>query len=496
MLFINILFLITYTLANQQQQQSEPIYSQFTCWFNTYNNNNEKQLNIVLGYNNTNSLDTFIAISVDNTSSPLNLITPINLNGDQLDLFQVGYNPFALVLNDSDNLILNGSSIKWFLNSSTLTIDQSLINNSTMCSLLYSNNCPTSISNFCNDDTYCNGLEICFSLLDGDLFGSCMTGNTNVCTNDTICIESPPSCIVSTNNPTSTPTVAPTIAPTSAPTPITNGPTVSPTSVDTPITGGPTVSPTRVPTVTPTKAPTVAPTKAPTVAPTKAPTESPTIAPVIQDEDCSHDDNCTIYNTFCNGEFKCNNITMKCIPVIDNFNPCSNHISILNEFQSNFSLQILPIDIICVEHLSLCVETFICHNDSDCSDNLVCNGQEKCINNVCYFNSDQSIESVCNGSFPNISSKNKLNKIKNNNIQILCSEIQGCYIKQDILPNEGSQAVFISSIVIIVVALLILFVVFCFIWNQNRIKPRQFFNRQQMNNTVANRREYANAGYY
>ena len=445
---------------------------EFSCWFTTYDTINDKRIiNLILGYNNINDNNIFIAISdTSNLVNPLNLIYPYNFNGIQPDLFNIGNNPFAFIIIDQNNILLSNTSnyIQWTLNTSNIIINSTLINNNTLCNTLYSNDCPLNITNFCDDGIYCNGLEYCYSPFPNlDILGTCLQQqNETICPSlNMICDELNLTCYNNTNTPTTSlsPTNNPTtstISPTNSPTISTISPTDSPTISTISPTDNPTSSPTSIIT---SVSPTNSPTKSPTLSPTNNPeTSSPTI---LETElgSCNNNIDCFIYNNFCQGDYICDNITNQCIPFDINYNPCNNG-NILEIFKNNSNNENLPLSIVCVEHLLLCVESFTCNNNNDCQDDLICNGNEECINGICQLTSNQSLSSICGSNFNSIPSN-----------QLSCLESQGCFLIKDFTTgSSGGQATLGVSLTIILLAFVIIVIALIIIWYKTR---RIYYNR-------------------
>ena len=225
----------------------------FTCWFTTYVNETRYR-NAVMGYDNTfvSSLRAiqgsgdnklFIDDLVDLTTAPVS--------------FSVGLSPL-------DFVIPMVSVIDWLLDGTRLLVTLATQDDSTMCHHLYNQTCggggASSFAHFCEDDSFCNGEEVCASHNNNN--NSCIS-NTPACI-DQACSEDPPRCM---------PTVTPTIQPTSL---LTSQPTAEPRQTPT---GLPTTLSTSQPTFLPTVEPTNIPTNGPTIQPTGIPTVTPTTCP-------------------------------------------------------------------------------------------------------------------------------------------------------------------------------------------------------------------------
>ena len=200
-----------------------PIHSQtvvkphFSCWFTTYENQSRTK-NIVFGYNNTGNSDILLPFT-----SGSNTLQPDMYNGQQKDIFKIGYNAFEFVLSDSQHL---GGTINWRVNEYTVVVNLDTdLNDDNQCNRLYHDSCAVLIEHFCEDSSYCNGEETCFSTAmfgkqTPNVLGVCSPASSQAidCPLNTPCNESTLSCYESPRPVTTVPTEAPTEAPTKNPT--------------------------------------------------------------------------------------------------------------------------------------------------------------------------------------------------------------------------------------------------------------------------------------
>jgi hypothetical protein len=129
---------------------------------------------------------------------------------------------------------------------------------------------------------------------------------------------------------------------------------------------------------------------------------------------CTTNGDCTEFNTFCGGPFICNT-THQCQPATKNYNACATLDNALVAFFQTMGRPSgkLPIVISCVEHLAICIESFVCNSDSDCNNGLRCDGEEKCVGGGCILQKDQSMKAICGSP------------------DATCTESKGCVTAQD-----------------------------------------------------------------
>ena len=373
----------------------------FTCWFNTYDTGSARR-NIIMGYKPTN----------DVTSGSLNVITPLSYNGSQPSVYGTTINPFATTIR-----LITETPITWTIDGLSRTVGPTDWIEANRCiNSAYSFQCPTSIINFCEDGSYCNGNEICFPDVIGGPVGACHhTTEVVVCSGNLICNDTVRACV----SPVTVP--PPTVSPTGAPT--TKAPTQSPTRL--PTTVPPTFQPTPSPTVATNPPPRV--TEPPrTTEPTRTnePTQAVTL-PVLEEEEdmtqdvsCQVDEDCATASNFCKGPYVCNQFTGTCVPSDVRYDPCQSFRSTLRDYYASVNATTFPISITCSEAPQLCIESFTCQTNMDCSDNLVCNGVELCIAGQCYYQRDQSLAAVCRTNLP-----------------VTCTEPDGCSLVEPLVLN-------------------------------------------------------------
>ncbi len=313
----------------------------FSCWFSE----DGLSKNIVLGYANIEPSEALINVtdSAEPVDDMVNFITPIVLNGAQPSQFNIGSLPYALVLKQIEE-----STITWNINGLILSVSSNDLTESKRCfNSAFTSQCPTSIPNFCDDGSYCNGQEICFPDMMGGPTGVCHRTTEAIICDDSemVCNDTIRACISpvkETPPPTDTPTV-----------PTTDAPTLS---------------------------------------------ELPLI---VRDVVCQSDSDCEGLVTYCNGHHICNQLTSKCIPREVNYDPCHNYRTTMRKYYSSLSSDtIAPFSIVCLEEERHCMESVTCQTNKDCSDNLICNGVEQCVDNQCLYQGDQSIKAVCHSNIP------------------------------------------------------------------------------------------------
>ena len=96
---------------------------------------------------------------------------------------------------------------------------------------------------------------------------------------------------------------------------------------------------------------------------------------------------CTAYNTFCGGPTQCDPEEGACVLVDPSYSPCDAAQSLLPQGS--------PLEVLCVEHLGLCVAVANCTVDAECNDGLLCNGREYCANGTCTGPQNLTIEQLC-----------------------------------------------------------------------------------------------------
>jgi len=186
---------------------SAQVVPSFSCWFTTYNNSVATK-NLVYSYNNSLSTDVVIAV----TDTGNNTLSPSGFNGQQPDIFKSGYNPFTLVLVDAGRVLSQpGGAIVWRVDQTTVTVTQAQLVDTQRCDTAYSGVCPVWVDNFCEDSSYCNGAEGCFSVM---IFGSLTTRAMGACTRPQVGVVCPTGQLCSEQSLSCfTPTQAPTVEP-------------------------------------------------------------------------------------------------------------------------------------------------------------------------------------------------------------------------------------------------------------------------------------------
>src|ERR1700761_7875297 len=272
---------------------SGSIQPMFNCWFLTYHRG-EKEVeynydriihrkNIIFGY--TSSFNTRQVIDITHrnirtgNNTGINVVYPLEYNNQQSSMFFPGNSPYALIIRDTFNILKHRDGrIHWIINDKTATVTEKDIRSDTQCYNKYSQSCSTLIDGFCEDNSYCNGREVCYPNLDNDYTGQCMkTTEVIVCDNiDMLCNDTTLNCTYNNHD-----TVIVTQQPTN--------------------------------TYTPTERPT-------TISVVVLPTEEPTTE--TPDFICSNTADCIGYNSFCKGSFVCSDITSTCIQFDNSYDPC------------------------------------------------------------------------------------------------------------------------------------------------------------------------------
>lgn len=338
----------------------------YDCWFTT----DGSMPTIVLGYANIDPVETIINVTYSSDTDATNVLIPLSYNGVQPTLFETGSHPLTLAIHLYDQ----NDTIKWNINGLLVLVSPLDLTPEKRCfNSVYASRCPTSITDFCNDGSYCNGNEICFPDVMGGPTGVCHhTTEIIVCeTSDLVCNDTLRACAI----------------------PVTLPP----------------------PTVAPTEAPTQEPTTEAIV------TETPTLLVLPprntnNNVPCKEDIDCEGVVRFCTGSHVCNQLTSMCIPADTNFDPCYNYRTSIRDYYALTNKTISPVSVTCLEQERHCTESLTCQTNRDCSDNLRCNGVEQCIDNQCYYQEDQSTSAVCQSS-----------------IQMACNETHGCFPIEELL---------------------------------------------------------------
>lgn len=424
------------------------------CWFLTYPNNTQqlpnqiRTLHLVLGYGNAAASNQVIHVQrqAAQGDAPKNIITPLDYNGKQPDVFKTGSHPLVLDLPDARNFLRTRTrNVSWALGHTLLLVTARDLRPDNRCDVLYANHCPVKIPGFCEDGTYCNGREQCeanfvHAAVGEERFGFCRrAAAAPQCLAPLQCNERAMAC----------------------------------------------VEPVR--------------TRAPTGEPTTAANEH--ASAVDSPSYCTSDAQCNASDTFCQGRTSCQNNHCRlnatyspcavgelcrddrCVPA--NTTACANQ-STCDALASfcrgpatctgglcvyNASYVACPpalssgmaraqvhhsgiLSTLCSEEQQACLSYWYCVTDADCDDAKFCTGAETCTNGVCHEGSPV----VCP----------RANRS--------CSEAYHC---GDILvadvpsamptaaPDTNNVAVIVLAIVFpAVILLLLLIIVFYFIWSQ------------------------------
>lgn len=430
-----MIFLVYFTLLiNSITAQQQVVVPEWNCWYHTYESST-RIVNLLFSYNNLSPDDVIIS-----SSDAENHLVPQILNGQQPDIFKAGYQAYVMSLKSA-------LPFSWQLNGTLISVTEQDLTESQRCGAKYLGTCPLWIPNFCEDSVYCNGNESCFSvaifgILTSRSFGSCSRPASGVdCGVTAQCNESQMAC-VSLLPPETPAPPPPTIFPMMRCWYYTGNETkmivnlrmsynnTSPTSVMRPFDSSTNIitpaiydgnQPTlfyggynadafiisdtldqlhqdkiewrlgqetltlteqniTVATRCPTPAPTADTPDITIVEPTVAPTSEPTLPP-----QCSAvGDDCSQYDSFCFGPTRCDVSSGLCVLINPAHEPCPRALAAATQ-------------IICVEHLSICIASMNCTTDNECNDGLLCNGKEYCVNGSCVVQTNLTIEELCGG---------------------------------------------------------------------------------------------------
>ncbi len=315
-------------IANSNVYANTPLTPQLSCWFNSYDNQT-RNTHLVIGYENTALTNTLIYVQQSSTTDPLkNIITPLDYNGRQQDLFRTGVHPFDFEIIDRLQILQSGSTISWSLGTVVLSIHASDLTQDNLCQAKYPNNCPLWIRNFCNDASYCNGRETCtpkfVRQLSQERYGVCQAALRTVsCEPGTRCDESLLGCVQPpTNNPTASPTEQPTTAETTQET---------------------------EPAIT-------------------------TLNPITVE--CNINLECASKQSYCLGTSTCVENTCKFDPTYD---PCTS-----NGRNGTIVVGKGVLMNMCIEESRSCISYYSCSTNADCDDGLLCTGSETCGDGICH----------------------------------------------------------------------------------------------------------------
>ena len=105
---------------------------------------------------------------------------------------------------------------------------------------------------------------------------------------------------------------------------------------------------------------------------------------------CTKQEDCTRYDTYCEGPFICNRSRGHCVAAYPHYNPCKTLQEEANKFLLVPSDSDRTLSVICVNQVAACLEVYYCLSDKDCDDHLYCNGKERCVEGECKQASDLS----------------------------------------------------------------------------------------------------------
>lgn len=148
-----------------------------------------------MGYKNHDNTDLTITRT---TEGERNIISPLEFNGAQTELFRSGTHPFAFAIT-LPNEKMTTTGVSWSLGEETVTITSSDITRDNQCNLKYNGRCTTEIEGFCSDGDYCNGIESCSpkpSVYGKTAYGTCTQSNTIVeCPDGMSCDSDKQACV-------------------------------------------------------------------------------------------------------------------------------------------------------------------------------------------------------------------------------------------------------------------------------------------------------------
>jgi hypothetical protein len=408
--------------SNNINNNVEPL---FQCWFETYTpsimegGKDERVYNLVMGYENTQNNDVIYGIG-NEPHDMSNTIIPFSYNGIQPIIFKSSLNSFVFVISDSLKTLTSNENgvVEWHLAGKKVVVTHQNITTSeeSQCKVKYSNVCPLWIDHFCEDSNYCNGRELCFSHIGSGSGG----GGSDLQTSHGVCVKSSQkkTCESSSYECSESELTCKLITP--------NPTTIQPTT-ESPTTLSPVVE------------------------------EEPT---VLVEKECTINEDCKSFSSFCYGDYKCDSILNKCIPKEIDYTPCQKEQKKLDDFyklitttkssnnKAGLDSSVLSkndhneteqggLVVTCVEHLRLCVESFYCLQDVDCDDGNICNGLETCNQTKCSSAKDQSIETVCGSS------------------SMICLLDQGCVSKENVPTSSVSSSELSTGVIVLIIVICI-----------------------------------------
>ena len=188
-----VLFLLfTFTLS--EIQNNNILLPYFSCWFNNYHegingSSGSLEYGIIFGYENKDPNENPIIIPINTNNTINNFIVPLEYNSQQPFLFNYGDNFFNFViyiyLNEfNENITINdqlylANNIYWIVNNTIVNIDLTNLDEFNSCYIKYPNQCPFWIDNFCEDNSYCNGRELCLPFNSDPDIGICSIPSDN-----------------------------------------------------------------------------------------------------------------------------------------------------------------------------------------------------------------------------------------------------------------------------------------------------------------------------
>jgi hypothetical protein len=452
------------------------VIPEWNCWFNTYSTTGgERTRNLLFSYNNTLQSEVIIA-----TSSEENHLEPSLFNGQQPNIFKVGYNMYALLLRN-----VTATQLIWQLDNVTLTVNLSELTRETRCDVKYKGICPmsTGLEHFCEDDSYCNGEETCFppvifGLMTARTIGVCTRPSQGViCGPSANCNESTLSCLSTQAPPPPPPPILPIFhcwfytqdsqdkmsvnlmmsynntAPSVVSRPYdTDNNSITPSIYDGAqpslfysglqenvfiikdllnildtaegIVWRLTTESLHITVANITLATKCPPTP---TEPQEPLISSPTSAP--SEGQCSEENpDCSKYDSFCMGVTHCDTASSLCVLNSPSYSPCP-------------PTFVASAQISCVEHLSICIASVLCSTDQECNDGLICNGMESCVNGTCVIQSNLTILELCG------------------TVDAICVEGRGCVAINQTLEDKYIVAI-VGGIALVIIILLILFSLF------------------------------------
>ncbi len=380
-LFVALLLLVACCAA---QGTLQPVLS---CWFLAYPNTTtggtpQRTLHLVLGYENTAPAPQIIYVQRAPTQSvaPRNLITPLDYNGAQPDVFKVGVHALLLDLSDARNLVLSRTqNVTWALGARQLVVTYRSLRANNRCDVRYATHCPVKMPGFCEDGMYCNGRERCYAdfvytAAGEERFGACEAALEQPCAATQQCDERTASCVIPLATAPPTIAVAPSTnvseTPSEAAANASAGPIITPpSSVVTAAPSAPSANATAQDNTAVVPARTVI--RVCDCTETQICTERGCVERATTAA-CASQTECDALSTFCQGAATCSD--GRCL-----YNASYNACPVHNMSAPGSGI----LQMVCSNEQLACLHYYYCVVDADCDNRRHCDGAETCEDGVC-----------------------------------------------------------------------------------------------------------------